>query len=446
MRRRLVASYLVLVTIALAVFTVPVALSSASLLRRTLEQTAEREARLFVPLATRTDAAAAGAVADRSRDFRQATGSVVRLLEPGDPGATAQVRAAFEGRPTQPRWGTTRALDPDVPGEEAVSVVVPALEGDRVVAVVQVIAPADEVEERIREIWVFRLAVGAGVLVLAGGLAVLLAGSLVGPLRRLEAVAAQLGRGDLTARARTEGPAEIATLARTLNESAARTMTLLDAQRAFTADASHQLRTPLTALRLQIDNLRDTVTDEETAAGLDDVDAELVRMSGMVDALLTLARAESAGPAPVAVDLRAVVRGRVQAWAAAAEEAGVTVRVDVPDRRVRATAGSIEQAVDNVVDNALSVSPRGGVLDIRGRAGDGVVELVVTDEGPGLAPAARGRAFDRFWQAPGRRQGSGLGLAVVRRLLEHDGGTAELLPAPGGGLRVVLRWPELTKS
>ncbi len=202
MRRRLVASYLVLVAVALVLFTVPVAASSASLLRQTLEETAEREARLFVPLTLRTDAAAATAVTDRTRDFRQATGSVVRLVQAADRDrADAQVQAAFAGRTTSPRWGAAADLDPDVPGRRAVSVVVPAVQDGRVVAVVQVVAPADDVERRIRDIWVFRLGVGGAVLVLAGGLAVLLAGTLVRPLRRLEAVAARHGRGDLSARA-----------------------------------------------------------------------------------------------------------------------------------------------------------------------------------------------------------------------------------------------------
>lgn len=453
MRRRLVASYLVLVAVALVLFTVPVAASSASLLRQTLEETAEREARLFVPLTLRTDAAAATAVTDRTRDFRQATGSVVRLVQAADRDrADARVQAAFAGRTTSPRWGAAADLDPDVPGRRAVSVVVPAVQDGRVVAVVQVVAPADDVERRIRDIWVFRLGVGGAVLVLAGGLAVLLAGTLVRPLRRLEAVAARHGRGDLRARAPVGGPPEIATLARTLNDGAARTSALLDSQRAFTADASHQLQTPLTALRLQVDNLRESVRDsasdpslvETLEEGFDGVDAELARMSGLVGSLLTLARAESGATAPVGVDLAAVVRGRVASWRAAADDAGLLLHVDRPDALpgpVAATPGTVEQVLDNVLDNAVSVSPRGSRITLSARRRDGDVELRVDDEGPGLPAPERARAFDRFWQAPGRRHGSGLGLAVVRRLVEHDGGSVDLTTAPGGGLSVVLRWP-----
>lgn len=443
MRWRLVASYLALVAAALVLFTVPVAVNSSALLRTTLEDTVEREARLFVPLVLRDDDAATTALRDRSRDFQEATSAAVRLVRPQD-GTTGseQVDRALAGRPSPPRWGDTESFGDaarGVPGTTAVSVVLPVVREGRVVAAVQIVAPGDEVEDRIRGIWTFRLLTGLGVLVLAAGVAVLLAGSIVRPLRRLDGVARRLGEGDFTARADESGPPEVAALTRTLNAGTARTQALLASQRSFVADASHQLRTPLTAVRLQLDNLGETADDPGLTAQLDLVDTEVRRLSRIVDGLLELARAEAPTGDAVRTDLRDVVTRRSAAWAAALADAGVDVDLDVPRHTVLVTPGALEQVLDNVVDNALAVSPPGARLWLRARSAGPWVELTVRDEGPGLPVADRERAFDRFWQARGRVGGTGLGLAVVRQLVERDGGTVTLAGPDGGGLEVVLR-------
>ncbi|MFC0629240.1 sensor histidine kinase [Kribbella deserti] len=433
MKLRLVASYVLLVAIALALFTIPVAVSSSKILRSTLEQTAQREARLFAPLVLRDDDAAHQARADRTRDFESATGSLVRLIEAAEPTADEQVRDALAGGNPAPRWGRHPLV-----GADAVSVVLPVKDQGRTVAVVQIVSPAAEVNAQITQIWRFRLLAGAVVLLAASGLAVIVASTLAKPLRDLDAVARRIGTGDYSARASTNGPPEIATLARTLNDSARQTHALLTSQRAFVADASHQLRTPLAAMRLTLDNMRDTTEDPALSQRIATVDAEIHRMSRMVEGLLALARAEATS-APQPIDLAAIVDQRVSTWSAALRETGVELVVDLERPCwITATPGAMEQVLDNVLSNALAASPSSSQVTVQAQRTGSSVELVVRDQGPGMTDEQRGRAFDRFWRSGPPGTGTGLGLAIVKQLVEHDGGQVELRPAPGGGLAVHL--------
>jgi signal transduction histidine kinase len=232
-------------------------------------------------------------------------------------------------------------------------------------------------------------------------------------------------------------------LAETFNTTAAELDQLLRSQDAFVADASHQLRTPLAALRLRLENLDRDVTP----SGKDELDGaltEVERLSTLVDGLLTLARADRALKAPERIAVSRVVDERLAAWTALAEERGVALRRDVsPDAVGLATPGRLEQVLDNLLANALDVSPAGATITISASTGDGWIELQVVDEGPGLSAEERGRAFDRFWRAPGRDgEGSGLGLAIVQRLAAADGGSVSLEPSSAGGLAVVVRLPK----
>jgi len=254
--------------------------------------------------------------------------------------------------------------------------------------------------------------------VLAALVGVLLSRSVTRPLRSLEQAAGEAGAGDLSVRAPEEGPPEVRSLAVSFNEMVARLEELVGAQEVFIADASHQLRTPLTALRLRLEN-------GDVAGALPEVE----RLSRLVDALLALARAEAAPAEPV--ELAAAVAERMDAFEPLAGERGVRLEAHVegaalvgPDR--------LGQALDNLLANALAVAPRGSAVSVSG----GPLALHVEDSGPGMSAEERARAFDRFWS---KGSGSGLGLPIVKRLVELDGGSVELRDAPGGGLDVVLR-------
>jgi signal transduction histidine kinase len=216
---------------------------------------------------------------------------------------------------------------------------------------------------------------------------------------------------------------------------------LVERQRALAGTTSHQLRTPLTALRLRLERLAEEVGDDpHLAESVGESLAETDRLRRMIEGLLALSRADDAAAAVVTADLAAVLRERAEYWKPLADERGVTIDVEVPAvATVSVVAGALEQIVDNLVDNALEVSPEGSTVRLAAVPVGRVVELHVADEGPGLSEPERDQAFERFWRgddaAPG---GSGLGLAIVQQLVAAGNGRAELRASPSGGLDAVV--------
>ncbi|HKH88897.1 MAG TPA: HAMP domain-containing sensor histidine kinase, partial [Acidimicrobiales bacterium] len=307
---------------------------------------------------------------------------------------------------------------------------------------------ATPLNARIRSHWINLALFGAGALVVATALGALVARSLTRPLEGIEAAVAAVGAGRLSERAPLgRGPAELKALAQTVNEMADRLEELVHTQRAFLADASHQLRTPLTALRLRLENLEDAL-DLEQRADLVPALAETDRLSRIVDGLLTLARTEGVRPAREPVDVESALRDRTDAWSALAEERQVTLTSASPpsggSKRSALTAlacpGHLEQVLDNLLANALEATPAGGRVSLAAtRVGDGI-EIHVVDDGPGMSAADRARAFDRFWRREGAPHGgTGLGLAIVAQLARMSGGTAWLNVSPTGGIDAVVR-------
>ncbi len=229
---------------------------------------------------------------------------------------------------------------------------------------------------------------------------------------------------------------------------------VLSDQRRFVADASHQLRTPLTALRLRLENLQSDLAADDRGDTDGDPDAHAVealeraigeteRLTELVSNLLHLARADDQ-PATSIVDLGALVRDRVDTWTASADERGVELRHRSGDRSilVRCIPGAIEQILDNLLDNALAVAPPGSSIDVEiGRIAAGSVELRVLDHGPGLDDAAKIDAMRRFWRGDTSRPGTGLGLAIVDTLASSSGGRVVLADTVGGGLTVIVELP-----
>ena len=169
------------------------------------------------------------------------------------------------------------------------------------------------------------------------------------------------------------------------------------------------------------------------------------RLSRLVDGLLALARVEGTRIDRQPVDVIAVANERRTAWAPLAEERGIALDVDAPDRPATANAipGSLDQVLDNLLANALDASPPGGHVTIAVEPAAASVGVRVIDNGPGMAPDELAHAFDRFWhgRSKGRPGGTGLGLAIVRQLTVASGGTVELHDHDGGGLDVHLRFP-----
>jgi signal transduction histidine kinase len=301
---------------------------------------------------------------------------------------------------------------------------------------------ATSTESRIDNIWLALGGFGVAILALTAGVGLLLARSLARPLARLESTVTLLGDGDLSVRARQDGPPQVRSLARQFNHMAGRLAGLVEAQNRFVADASHQLRSPLTALRLRLENL-EAGAEPGSAGGIAAAAEEVQRLSRIVDGLLALSRVGSDEAERLPVDPGAVIEGRCDAWSALAAERQVDLLPDMrtkSPRTVLLVPGDLEQILDNLLANALDASPEGGRISVQLTPSDGShLELHVTDEGPGMSPDDRQRAFDRFWQGAGSNGGhSGLGLAIVRQLAARNQAAAELRQASPAGIDAVI--------
>ncbi|WP_405521711.1 HAMP domain-containing histidine kinase [Streptomyces canus] len=317
----------------------------------------------------------------------------------------------------------------------------PAGEVRRPAGAVVLARSAGPLDARIAAIWGWSAAIGVAGLAASALLSVRLARWVSRPLSTLDVSARRLGEGALDERADVgAGPPEVRRLAATFNTMAARMEALVHGHRAVIADVSHQLRTPLAALRLRLDVLA-AEAGGDTAAEFAAAQEEIARLSRLVDGLLAVARAEQAAPRPTAVRVDEVVAERAAAWSPVAEERDVrlTVVSEGPALTVALGAGHLEQVLDNLIANAVDAVPEGGSITLdRGRAGD-AVRVFVRDDGPGMTDEAKAVAFRRFGNPQAR--GAGLGLAIVHRLVTVNGGTARLEDTPGGGLTVVLDLP-----
>ncbi|GAB1694957.1 sensor histidine kinase [Krasilnikovia sp. M28-CT-15] len=335
----------------------------------------------------------------------------------------------------------TSGLRNDPAGVSWLSVTVPATSGEKVRGALRISYPTTAVDRQVTRMWWILFGAGVAVLALAAAVAVGLAGWITRPVRELEQATTRLASGSLTSPPPADlGPPELRRLAATFTTTAERLQQLLQAQRSFAADASHQLKTPLTALRLRLENLHHRV-DPDDQASLDEAIDETDRLTRMVHGLLALARLDTAGETTL-VDADAVIADRAGSWAPFAAEHHVTLAVTgQPIGEVHAVPDSLEQVLDNLLANALRVAPADSTLTIhREPQTDGDAAIHVIDQGPGLSATDRLRAFDRFWRAPGAADdGSGLGLAIVQRLVHASGGHISLDQAPGTGIDAIVR-------
>jgi len=308
--------------------------------------------------------------------------------------------------------------------------------------VLVVTSPVKSVNDRIRNDWKNLGLYGLVMLLLACLFGFIISGSLVRPLRQISRAVEAVGSGSLEVRApESAGPRELRVLAQVINSTSARLITLLEAQRTFVEDASHQLRTPLTSLQLHLENLRSGAVGD--TSDLDNVLVEMNRLSRMVESLLALARNEARSSVLVPIDVRELVDERAEVWRPLAGELDIALEVSADKGLVAfAVEDALEQILDNLLANAFDAIPEGGRVRLDAKASDGRVELHVIDNGPGLDESEREFALHRFWRGRGQSgEGTGLGLAIVDQLVQLSGGSVELREAVGGGLdaTIVLR-------
>ncbi len=459
MTRRLVLSYLLVSLIVLLILEIPLAIFYYQLERERFIANAERDA---VVLATYyqdvldTESPGANSDLEVARNYSADTGA--RLVVVDADGISVADTGRESGRNFATRPEIVVALDglrdagyrdSETLDTELLYVAVPIASGGNVQGALRLTIDAEEVNSRIRRFWIGLVAIAALILAALALVGLTVARSATEPIKRLRTSALRFGRGDFSPLqvSDPETPGEIQELAASMNAMGRQLEQLIERHRSFVGDASHQLRTPLTSLRLRLENLEAAAIDATSRVEIEAAIEETIRLSNLVGDLLKLARNDGP-PSLTAVDLGSLAADRVNTWQATADQE-VELLLNRPKGKVEAiaVAGAIEQVLDNLLDNALHVAPPRSRILVSVERGHMHHRLVVTDEGPGLTDEEKARATDRFWRADHGRPGTGLGLAVVASLIEASGGTLIFDDNPHGrGLRVTTGWPTLFPS
>lgn len=266
-----------------------------------------------------------------------------------------------------------------------------------------------------------------------------LVGRALAPLERTAVAVSRRNPGSLDPIDAGDAPEEMRPLVDELNDLLARLGSALESQRRFVADAAHELRSPLTALSLQLQLATRARSESTRAAAHESLRSGVERATRLVEQLLALARQSPDAPPPEAgpVDLGAVAREAAARHGADAAARATRLDIDAAPATIAGDAAGLATLADNLVGNAIRYTPRGGSVGVRAGVDAGVPFLEVVDDGPGIPPHERRRVFDRFYRgASAEGPGSGLGLAIVKEVAQRHGARVLLGPGPGGkGLR-----------
>lgn len=291
--------------------------------------------------------------------------------------------------------------------------------------------------------WVAFVAQVLAVVGVVAGVGYALARPLVRDLRALEDTVAKLGRGELAARAEVPEGSAVAPLAAGMNGMADKVDALLRDQRQLFQAVSHELRTPHARIRFQLEALRDADEAAERETLVRSIDDDLTELDGLVDELLTYLRYDVETPSPTteAFAVSPVLEDLVDRLAPMRPE--VTLSFGPVGGSVIGQRRGFQRAVENLVTNAQRHAK--SRVEVRVEREGAVFLVHVDDDGPGVPEAQRERIFEPFITSEASRSrrfgGVGLGLAIVRRILAHHGGTASVGVSPLGGARFTLRWP-----
>ncbi|MGW4060508.1 sensor histidine kinase [Amycolatopsis sp. NPDC004747] len=315
-----------------------------------------------------------------------------------------------------------------------------------------VLTVSDTGSERADVLWWWLLLAAGGILAftLALAVAIPVVRWILRPVHRLDDATGALVASVVSGReaepvGESGGPPELRQLGRSFDRMASSVSGALAAQRAFVADASHQLRNPLTALKIRLGNLEGHVDDEPAAADLEAARVDAGRLHQILDGLLSMARAEASGGELDPVVLDEAVADRVADWSVVGEARDVRLVVETSGdgARVCMPPRGAETILDALLDNALKFTASGTEILVAVHRENDRVRLSVRDHGPGLRPDELDRALDRFWRSPAHQNvpGSGLGLAIVSEIVAHSDGELELELPEGGGLRISMVFP-----
>lgn len=314
----------------------------------------------------------------------------------------------------------------------------------------QVIQVAQDMAARSEMAGTLALRTVAPIAIMAPSLMLLvwwLIGSSLAPVDRVRRQVASRQPDDLTPVGETGLPDEIRPLVHELNLLFGRVSRAFEAQQRFVADAAHELRTPLAALKLQALGLHRAANDRDRETAVRRLTDGIDRASRLVEQLLALARQQSlpasnGGPAPVALTdvVREVIVELEPRAHARRIDLGLLPSQDLP---ILGHIDGIRILLRNLVDNAIKHTPEGSAIDVSVQRGSDGINVSVEDNGPGIPPQSQARVFDRFYRMPGQAsEGSGLGLAIAKEVVDMHRGRIELDRSEKlGGLRVVVMFP-----
>lgn len=458
MKLRLIGALVTVAVLILLVFSAPLASFVARVERERLVTALERDAFILAGHAKETLNTTAGAVLpslqpyvdsySKSSDARiVVTNSAGLVVSTSD--STIAFGTDFSNRPEVS--GALKGMpavgerDSATLGERMLYVAVPVLLGDKVLGVVRFSHPKSQVDKEVQDHVMGIVAAGLITLLAAACVAIPLALTIARPISRLKTSTERLADGDFSVQADdTKGPPEVRELSRSFNAMAGRIGLMLESQQHFSGAVSHQLRTPLTALRLRLDQAQEAVGDSTSpvAIALEASRVETDRLQEMIEQLLALSRLEGGSTVTVKVNASVIVRSRVAVWESLAAEQNITFKVvGLETAPCVALDGALEQIVDNYIDNALTAAPDNSTITIEVHRVHRHIHVDVIDEGPGLSEEKRTIAFERFWRGTEieNAPGTGLGLSIVRQLAVASGGVAELLPRADGKRGLIAR-------
>jgi len=449
MRRRLATIYVVLLVLVLAALEVPLAITitTQNSQRMALDRLADA-----VRFATEAERAYATNEWGTLETFLKRYDSVHGI---GAAVVNREVTIRYTTRPNLPlddpvvKRQVERALNGDQTGgsgtvwpwqDTPMVIAAPIGSGSETLGAIITISPTGPLRSAVRTAWL--ALAGGGLLALAMFVlaALALARWTLKPVAELDAAVHHIAAGNYATRVPPHrGPPELRRLAAAFNEMVGTVSDVLERQRAFVSQASHQLRNPLTALRLRVEDLSEATPGDEGRLALQETD----RLCQVLDSMLELASAERGQFGMEVVDADEVAADRVAAWQPLAAQRDVTLRHDPAGQpmKARAVTTAVDQALDALIDNALKFGATDVTVRVRAD-GDGVAVHVV-DNGPGLTEEQRRQAKERFWRAPTAQNtaGSGLGLPIVAVLVDTSGGRMELRAAKPSGLDAVLWFP-----
>ncbi|GAB1640747.1 ATP-binding protein [Krasilnikovia sp. MM14-A1259] len=454
MRRRLMIIYLLLLSMVLIALEVPLAVSLTN--SETDRVQADR-------LADATRFASLAAPAMRTGELESLIDEMRRYHELYDVGTMLvdqdqQVLSVF-GSPLEDTDSAETAMRGALAGREVgtpntlwpwssrdLVVAVPVSDGGAVLGIVLTASPTGHNRRVIVSTWLELSLVGLLAVVACFIAAHRLAGWVLRPVTRLDAAAHDIAAGDNDARVPPAvGPPELRRLSTTFNEMADAVADALERQRSFVAHASHQLRNPLTVLRLRLEDLGEHMEQDHARADHEITLAETDRLADVLDGLLALAQAERGRHSVEVVDAVALTLDRWVAWLPLTERRDIDLVTLVPEEAqyARLVATALDQSLDALIDNALKFTPAGGRVEVEVASRDGGVEVTVRDNGPGMTEEQCRLATERFWRAPDKQNvdGAGLGLSIVMVLVEASGGRFALAPVQPHGLAARIWFP-----